>query len=132
MQSHLCYCAAMQAYHQLTTCFTCQHHHNTCMQCLATELCEQLPGREATDAELLRVHSPGLIAAVAALSTAGTAAELALIKGYLGEELLGSCGTHAAARVAAGTAAEVAGRVAKGEAAHAFAVIRPAGAYWHY
>jgi acetoin utilization deacetylase AcuC-like enzyme len=89
--------------------------------------CTALPGREATPAELLAVHSEGLVSAVEALSSSTEPALLAYSQKFLGPDLLGSRGTAGAARVAAGIAAELAARVARGEADGAFGVIRPPG-----
>jgi hypothetical protein len=58
--------------------------------CCPADCCERLPPREASDAELLAVHSPGLIAAVAALSHANSPADLNRVAEHLAPDALGN------------------------------------------
>lgn len=96
---------------------------------MPADCCDLLPVREATDQELLFVHTQDLINAVATLSGDGAydAAALSRLQYHIAADTLGNKHTHTAARLAAGTAAEMTQRVVRGEAANGFAVIRPAG-----
>ena len=80
-------------------------------------------------AELLAVHSEGLVAAVEALSATSEGPLLAQAQKFLAADMLGNQHTALAARVAAGTAAELATQVASGQADGAFGVIRPLGGW---
>mgnify|MGYP001810976064 CR=1 FL=1 len=85
---------------------------------------------EATDEQLLAVHSPGLVAAIDALShTTQTPQQLAAagLGHHLAPDCLGNRHTARAARLAAGAAAGMAARLARGEADAGFALVRPAG-----
>jgi hypothetical protein len=78
-------------------------------------------------AELLAVHSEGHVAAVEALSSTRDRPLLAQAQKFLAPDTLGNKHTALAARVAAGTAAELATQVVSGQADGAFGVIRPLG-----
>jgi acetoin utilization deacetylase AcuC-like enzyme len=127
------------------------------------DLCDRTPTRPATDEELLRVHTPSLVAAVDALgglavegcflgsdsggglnndSKLDARSELlrsALMSGCLPPEMLGAGpATAAAARFAAGTAAELAARLVGSSSFSsssvaqprcALALVRPSGAF---
>lgn len=80
-------------------------------------------------AELLAVHSEGLVAAVEALSATSEGPLLAQAQKFLAADMLGNQHTALAARVAAGTAAELATQVASGQADGAFGFIRPLGGW---
>jgi len=74
---------------------TYQHHKSVCLRlcvcvCVAAACCERLSPREASDAELLAVHSPGLVAAVAALSNANAPADLNRVAAHLAPDALGN------------------------------------------
>ncbi|KAI8476132.1 MAG: hypothetical protein J3K34DRAFT_514019 [Monoraphidium minutum] len=94
------------------------------------DICDRMPVEEASDAALLAVHSPGLVAAIDALSPDTAFAEQLDISGVaacLAPESLGNRHTGRAARLAAGAAAGMAARLARGEADAGFALVRPAG-----
>ncbi|GBF98141.1 histone deacetylase [Raphidocelis subcapitata] len=97
------------------------------------EVCEAMPVLEASDEALLSVHSAALVGAIDALSP-GTAfpeqldgAGLSAASPPLAPESLGNRHTARAARLAAGAAAGLAERLARGEADAGFALVRPAG-----
>lgn len=60
-----------------------------CLPCCA-DVCTHLKPREATDEELLAVHSPGLAAAVAALSHANQPSDLNQVAAHLAPDMLGN------------------------------------------
>ncbi|WIA13662.1 hypothetical protein OEZ85_007224 [Tetradesmus obliquus] len=91
------------------------------------DICGRLQPREATEEELLSVHSAGLIAAVAALSHANQPSDLNQVADHLSPDMLGNRYTYRAARTAAGTAAELARQLVTGQASNGMALIRPAG-----
>jgi acetoin utilization deacetylase AcuC-like enzyme len=138
------------------------------MRLPSTGLCEQLPARSASQAELLAVHSSGLLGSLAQLSEDSPEHLTSLIGTHLAGDAFGNRHTYAAgewaavltegcstlgtlarwlergcvsapawprfcmsrrsaATLAAGTAAEMAIRLAKREAASGFAVVRPPG-----
>lgn len=89
-----------------------------------------MPVEEATDGELLAVHSPAMVRALDALSPALTSPEqlrAADVERHLSPGSLGTRHTGRAARLAAGAAAGMAERLARGEADAGFALVRPAG-----
>jgi acetoin utilization deacetylase AcuC-like enzyme len=53
-------------------------------------VCGRLQPREATEEELLAVHSPGLVAAVAALSHANQPSDLNQVAEHLSQDMLGN------------------------------------------
>lgn len=90
-----------------------------------------MPVEEASDEALLAVHSPELVAAIDALGPKASYPEQLAASGVgevLGPESLGNRHTARAARLAAGAAAGLAERLARGEADGGFALVRPAGA----
>lgn len=89
-----------------------------------------MPGTPATDEQLLACHSRQMIDTLEAACSAKSAEQLpdpANIAELFGPEAL--CNEHTAvcARLAAGTAADVACRVARGETAAGVALVRPPG-----
>jgi acetoin utilization deacetylase AcuC-like enzyme len=74
---------------------------------------------EATDAQIAAVHDPSLVALLAEASASGGA--------WLDTDTYVSTGSWHAARLAAGATVEAARAVMTGEAAVAFAVVRPPG-----
>ncbi|PNH00299.1 Histone deacetylase 6, partial [Tetrabaena socialis] len=107
------------------------------------------PGRDATDQELLAVHDPQLVAAVTRASEAlkraacraaagaangaafgGMGVDLEALEATNSSHIQGcyvNASTAACARLAAGSAADVACRVLSGAARHGAAIIRPPG-----
>jgi acetoin utilization deacetylase AcuC-like enzyme len=77
-----------------------------------------VPPREASDEEILRVHSPEYLRALGGLE--GRSAQLDPDT-YLAPP------SYRVARLAAGSTTELALRIARGEARHGFALIRPPG-----
>ena len=69
-------------------------HHESCNPSSLVlpfiDCCDRLPLREATDEELLRVHHPQLLAAVAALDDGAGSQQLELIREYLAPDMLGN------------------------------------------
>lgn len=93
-------------------------------------VCELMPVEEATDEQLLAAHSPGLVTAIDALGPDTAFPEQLAIAGvgvFLESDSLGNRRTARAARLAAGAAAGMAARLARGEADAGFALVRPAG-----
>ena len=85
-----------------------------------------MPCREATIAELSAVHTPELVKFVESTSgscepSARPQTQLMTSDSYANEH------TYMCARLAAGSAAEVARMVASGEAPHGAAIVRPPG-----
>ena len=77
------------------------------------------PAREATDEELLRVHSPGHVAAVDAFAARGG--------GRIEVDTWVSPGSPLAARLAAGAAVDAVSAVVEGPDRRAFCAVRPPG-----
>ena len=81
--------------------------------------CPSRPVRPATDEELLRVHSPGHLAAVDAFASRGG--------GRIEVDTWVSAGSPLAARLAAGAAVDAVASVIEGPDRRAFCAVRPPG-----
>eukprot|EP00854_Cymbomonas_tetramitiformis_P011817 gene11817-13949_t len=85
-------------------------------------MCKAIPSHEATDEELLTVHSREHLDDVAGGFERSKAEDAGVY-----EDIYYSAGTHRAARLAAGCTVQATRSVLSGEVANAFAVVRPPG-----
>ncbi|GAX82206.1 hypothetical protein CEUSTIGMA_g9634.t1 [Chlamydomonas eustigma] len=88
--------------------------------------CWRIPCREATALELQTVHTPSLISMVEDMSRLKAIHRDVSLSGVSPDTYVNEH-TNLCARLAAGSAAEVAKRVALGESAHGAAIVRPPG-----
>jgi acetoin utilization deacetylase AcuC-like enzyme len=94
--------------------------------CLA-ERFKRVPSRQATEAELLTVHTRELVAQVAAVSSIAARNMAEGRPLYLQNDTYANPHTYTCARLSAGSCAEAAVRVARGEARFGAAIVRPPG-----